>query len=221
MNKFPIDANELASQLTLIDLPMFKAIKRQEVTSLGSWSIGNKHELSPNIVAMNKQFNQVTFWVVGQILLHDASRARCVTICHFVQTATELFKLNNLHSAYAVISALYSTPIYRLQRTWHLMSKKFAKEKQQLDELMAIFTDTNNYESLRKHIANLNPPCILYMGVYSRDIIYINEAHRNNTSQQLYNTSKILNLIDKFQQSSYGKFTNFFLFFALIKYNLL
>lgn len=196
-----VSAEELAAQFTLIDLPIFKSIKRTELTSLGKSS--RKQELSPNVVAMNRQFNQVTFWVVGQILVHDLPRPRAELISYFIKTAKQLFLLNNLHSSYAVVSALLSSPIYRLEKTWHCVRKKFPKEKQQFDKLTELYCDNNNYELLRNHLANCNLPCIPYLGMYSRDIIYTNEAHQEGTIQRTKTTNKILESIENFQSSRY------------------
>lgn len=181
-----VQPDELASQLTLIDFPMFKAIRRDELVSLGSWTAGKtKQELSPNVVAINRQFNQVTFWVVGRILGQGHSpRARAEAIDHFVRVARKLFKLNNLHSCYAIVSALFSTPIYRLSKTWHQVNKRYFKHKQHLDRLMALFSDDRNFESLRQHLSTCNLPCIPYLGMYSRDLIYVGVAHSHGSQQR-------------------------------------
>lgn len=198
-----LDANpdELAAQLTLIDLAMFKAIKRDEFLQLGR-SV-RKQERTPNIVAMNKQFNQVTFWVVGQILLHDSAKARAELISHFIRTAKCLSQLNNLHSSYAILSALLSLPIYRLAKTWHVVKKKYQKEKQQLDQMLTLYSDSNNYETLRNHLDQCELPCIPYLGVFFRDIIYIHEAFQEATLRRSESTCKILDSIEKFQSSEY------------------
>lgn len=200
------DVDELAAQLTLIDWPIFKSIKRDELTSLATngSSLLKKQNMSPNLVEMNRQFNQVTFWVVGQVLFQDVARLRAELISHFIATAKQLHNLNNLHSSYAVVSALLSSPIYRLSETWSYVKRKHQKEKQQFDQLKELFSDNNNYEMLRNHLDNCSLPCIPYLGVYLRDIIYINEAHQEGTIQRAKSTSKILDLIEKFQQSDYN-----------------
>lgn len=197
-----VSPEDLAAQFTLIDLPIFKSIKLDELSSLGVRST-RKQDSSPNVVAMNKQFNQVSFWVVGQILAHDSPRARAELISHFIKTARHLYLLNNLHSSYAVISALLSSPIYRLGRTWYFVRKKQPKEKAQFDQLKDLYSDNNNYEMLRNHLDNCELPCIPYLGMYSRDIIYINEAHQEGTIQRTKSTSKILKSIERFQSSEY------------------
>lgn len=201
-------ADDLAAQFTLIDLPIFKSIKREELLSsgLGSGSrYPRKQDLAPNLVAMNRQFNQVTFWVVGQILSHESARIRAELIGHFIKVAKRLYLLNNLHSSYAVVSALLSSPIFRLEKTWHFVRKKYAKEKIQFDKLRELYSDNNNYELLRNHLANCDLPCIPYLGMYSRDMIYINEAHHEGTTQRTKSTNKILESIERFQTSEYNQ----------------
>lgn len=200
-----VNPDDLAAQLTLIDLPIFKSIQPDELACLGDATSRSRQNSCPNMAAMKRQFNQVTFWVVGQILASETPRQRAEVISHFIKTARRLYLLNNLHSSNAVVSALLSTPIYRLEKTWHFVRKKYPKEKAQLDRLTELYSDTNNYESLRKHLATCDLPCIPYLGLYSRDIIYINEAHQEGTIQRTKSTSKILESIEKFQLSEYGE----------------
>lgn len=199
-----VNPDDLAAQLTLIDLPIFKSIKMGELTNSISGGCSNRrHNSCPNLLAMKRQFNQVTFWVVGQILAHDSPRLRAKLISHFVKTAKRLYQLNNLHSSNAVVSALLSSPIYRLEKTWHFFKKKHPKERSQFEQLKELYSDTNNYEALRRHLSNCNLPCIPYLGMYSRDIVYINEAHQEGTIQRKECTRKILECIGKFQLSEY------------------
>lgn len=197
---------DLAAQLTLIDLALFKLITRDEILNLecsGSKSKPKKEQLLPNVIAMNRQFNQVTYWVVSQILHHQLPRTRAELISHFIRTAKRLHQLNNLHSSFACISALLSSPIYRLDRTWYFVRKKYPKEKQTLDELVEFYSDERNYEQLRNHLLNCSLPCIPYLGLYSRDMIYIKEAYREGSEQRKNSIQKILDSISRFQASEY------------------
>lgn len=196
-----VNTDELAAQLTLIDLAMFKAIKREELLYLDQTN--RKQDLSPNVVAMNKQFNQVTFWVAGQILAQDSAKIRAEFIAYFVRTARALNQLNNLHSSYAIISALLSLAIYRLTKTWSVFKKKYQKEKQQLDHMLDLYSDSSNYEMLRAHLAQCELPCIPYLGVFFRDIIHVSEAYQEATLRRTTSTCKILDSIERFQSSRY------------------
>nr|XP_044634675.1 ras-specific guanine nucleotide-releasing factor RalGPS1 isoform X6 [Equus asinus] len=52
-----VTPEEFASQITLMDIPVFKAIQPEELASCG-WSKKEKHSLAPNVVAFTRRFNQ-------------------------------------------------------------------------------------------------------------------------------------------------------------------
>lgn len=104
--------DELASQLTIIDLEIFKNLKPEELMSC-AWNKKNKHEVAPNIVKLTQRFNHVSFWAVEEILKPSLSRDRAEIVAHFIHVAKKCHELNNLHTQYAIISALQSAPIFR------------------------------------------------------------------------------------------------------------
>ncbi|XP_032721789.1 ras-specific guanine nucleotide-releasing factor RalGPS1 isoform X4 [Lontra canadensis] len=53
-----VSPEEFASQITLMDIPVFKAIQPEELASCG-WSKKEKHSLAPNVVAFTRRFNQL------------------------------------------------------------------------------------------------------------------------------------------------------------------
>ncbi|XP_067397748.1 ras-specific guanine nucleotide-releasing factor RalGPS1 isoform X7 [Emydura macquarii macquarii] len=169
-----VTPEEFASQITLMDMPVFKAIQPEELASCG-WNKKEKHILAPNIVAFTRRFNQVSFWVVREILTAQTLKIRAEILSHFVRIAKKLLELNNLHSLMAVVSALQSAPIFRLTKTWALLNRKDKTTFEKLDYLMS---KEDNYKRTREYIRSLKMvPTIPYLGIYLLDLIYIDSAY--------------------------------------------
>ncbi|KAK2840922.1 hypothetical protein Q7C36_012501 [Tachysurus vachellii] len=155
-----VTPEEFAGQITLMDAPVFKAIQPEELASCG-WNKKEKHNLAPNVVAFTRRFNQVSFWVVREILTAQTLKIRAEILSHFIKIAKKLLELNNLHSLVSVVSALQSAPIFRLSKTWTLISRK---DKTTFEKLDFLTSKEENYTRMRVHIKSLKMvPCIPYL----------------------------------------------------------
>uniref|UniRef100_A0A8C9VSK4 Ral GEF with PH domain and SH3 binding motif 1 n=1 Tax=Scleropages formosus TaxID=113540 RepID=A0A8C9VSK4_SCLFO len=168
-----VTPEEFASQITLMDAPVFKAIQPEELASCG-WNKKEKHILAPNVVAFTRRFNQ------------------------------KLLELNNLHSLVSVVSALQSAPIFRLSKTWALISRK---DKATFDKLDFLTSKEENYTRMREYIRSLKMvPCIPYLGIYLFDMIYIDSAYPASdsimeTEQRTNQMNNLLRVISDLQVS--------------------
>ncbi|XP_049459989.1 ras-specific guanine nucleotide-releasing factor RalGPS1 isoform X5 [Epinephelus fuscoguttatus] len=158
-----VTPEEFASQITLMDAPVFKMIHPEELASCG-WNGKEKHSLAPNVVAFTRRFNQVSFWLVREILTAQTLKIRAEILSHFVKIAKKLLELNNLHSLVSVVSALQSAPIFRLSKTWALISRK---DKATFEKLNYLTSKEENYTRMREYIRSLKMvPCIPYLGLH-------------------------------------------------------
>uniref|UniRef100_A0A8B9K8T0 Ral GEF with PH domain and SH3 binding motif 2 n=1 Tax=Astyanax mexicanus TaxID=7994 RepID=A0A8B9K8T0_ASTMX len=175
----------------------------QELSSCG-WNKKEKHSSAPNAVAFTRRFNQVSFWVVREILHAQTLKIRAEVLSHYIRTAKKLCDMNNLHAVMAVVSGLQSAPIFRLTKTWALLSRKDKATFERLEYLMA---KEDNYKRLRDYISSQSmTSCIPYLGMYLSDLTYIDSAYPSTGSileneQRSNLMNNILRIISDLQRS--------------------
>ncbi|XP_073882053.1 ral guanine nucleotide dissociation stimulator-like 3 isoform X4 [Macaca fascicularis] len=146
---FSVD--EVAEQLTLMDLELFSKVRPYEC--LGSvWSQRDRPGAagaSPTVRATVAQFNTVTGCVLGSVLGAPGLTApqRAQRLEKWICIAQRCRELRNFSSLRAILSALQSNPIYRLKRSWGAVSREPLSTFRKLSQ---IFSDENNHLSSRE-----------------------------------------------------------------------
>lgn len=187
-----------ANQITLIDKRLFVKIKPEELMSC-SWNTKNKNALTPNIVAFIRQFNNITFWIIKEILTRTNIKSRVEVISFFIKMAKSLYDLSNIHSLKAIISAMQSSSIYRLKKTWMQLNKKDTKK---YNQLKLFVSEEKNSSHMRKFISQ-SKTCIPYMGIFLTDLIQIDTIHPSNGGLDIIRNKKMNQIIKPLVQIQY------------------
>lgn len=113
-----IHPTEFARQMALVDHRLFRAIKPQELLHMNWTNSLSKHEKSPNVIRMIKQFNRVGQWVISSLVTCQNLDKRIKILSKLIHIAFESFRLSNVNGTMAFISALKNSFIVRLRSTW-------------------------------------------------------------------------------------------------------
>ncbi|CAD5235746.1 unnamed protein product [Bursaphelenchus xylophilus] len=196
------NVNDLAGQITLGDLEVFKRINVEELTSFG-WASKRKAQEAPNVNEFTRRFNCLSFLTCKSVLSSERPEKRAQVIGYFIKLAKKLFNLNNLHAAYAIISALGMQPVFRLAASWERVPKT---DRASLDKLNEFFSSKDNFHTLRNHMSLGINPCVPHIGIYLTDLTFYNDRlKRANGDEENVQESinKMLRMLFSFQDSSY------------------
>ncbi|WFD31456.1 cell division cycle- protein [Malassezia sp. CBS 17886] len=180
-----LDPLEVARQLTLMESRLFTTIKPTECLGK-AWSSADAATLAPGILNTIAFHNRMTGWITESILAHDSIARRARELHHFVHIGHQCRGLNNFASVWSIVSALNSTSIFRLRRTWDLLSGRTLELFRQLERI----TDTSkNYAGYRELLCKISPPCVPFLGLYTKDLTFIEDGNPD----MLYADPRLIN----------------------------
>ncbi|KAL2838041.1 ras guanine nucleotide exchange factor domain-containing protein [Aspergillus pseudoustus] len=206
-----IDPREIARQLTLTESSMFGKIRPRELMHK-SWQRKEEGQnglppRAPNVRALIRYFNQLSSWVGGTILAEADLKRRTQVIGHLVNVASACRDLHNYSAVVSILSGLESAPIYRLGRTWAMVTERTCST---LEPLQALTSSDQNYQIYRNTLRQAVPPCIPFLGLFLKDLVFIEDGNSATTPEGLINFSKYTMLastaheLQGFQQASYN-----------------
>ncbi|OPJ71903.1 hypothetical protein AV530_008790 [Patagioenas fasciata monilis] len=186
----------VAEQLTYMDVTLFKKVVPHHC--LGCvWSRRDKKEnkhLAGSIRATISQFNAVTNGVVSTVLeskeLKTQQRAKILE--KWIRIARECRILNNFSSLKAIISALQSTSIYRLKKTWACVPEDIML---MFEELSDIFSGCDNFSTSRELLMKgVTQGTVPYLGTFLTDLMMLDTALQDYLEGGLINFEKSFRL---------------------------
>ncbi|XP_042334387.1 rap guanine nucleotide exchange factor 1 isoform X2 [Sceloporus undulatus] len=155
-------SHEIAEQLTLLDAELFYKIEIPEVLL---WAKEQNEEKSPNLTQFTEHFNNMSYWVRSIIMQQEKAQDRERLLLKFIKIMKHLRKLNNFNSYLAILSALDSAPIRRLE--WQKQTSEG------LAEYCTLIDSSSSFRAYRAALAEVDPPCIPYLGLILQDLTFV------------------------------------------------
>eukprot|EP00005_Dracoamoeba_jomungandri_P003031 CAMPEP_0174260506 /NCGR_PEP_ID=MMETSP0439-20130205/9795_1 /TAXON_ID=0 /ORGANISM="Stereomyxa ramosa, Strain Chinc5" /LENGTH=463 /DNA_ID=CAMNT_0015344761 /DNA_START=92 /DNA_END=1483 /DNA_ORIENTATION=+ len=182
---------ELAEQMTLIERNMFVAIREREFLNLNWKKPANKRN-SRHIVKMVDRFNKVSYWVATRIVRENDLKRRTSLLKRFIILAEKCAELNNYNTLMEVLAGLNLHPVQRLKGTWRGLSEKY---KDSMNNMLQIMENKANYKNYRERLnkvrATPGESSLPYLGVYLRDLTFVEEGNNTYSEDNLINYDKI------------------------------
>lgn len=164
-NLLELRPEDVAEQLTLMEHTLFCRIKRSELIDSKQVQYNHLKELQAFTVhAMD--------WMISAVVSSRNCDEASRKIAFLLRVSSHMQKIRNYNGMFEVLTALETTSVYRLKSAW---SKLDAEANAQHATLKALFSSRAGFQAFRKFIVgeNCQPPCMPYLGLYLKDIIYI------------------------------------------------
>uniref|UniRef100_A0A3B5PW91 Rap guanine nucleotide exchange factor (GEF) 1b n=1 Tax=Xiphophorus maculatus TaxID=8083 RepID=A0A3B5PW91_XIPMA len=164
------------------------------------WAKEQNEEKSPNLTQFTEHFNNMSYWVRSLIIQQEKAQDREKLLLKFIKIMKHLRKLNNFNSYLAILSALDSAPIRRLE--WQKQTSEG------LEEYCTLIDSSSSFRAYRAALAEVEPPCIPYLGLILQDLTFVHLGNPDLIDGKV-NFSKrwqqfnILDSMRRFQQVHY------------------
>ncbi|XP_069676852.1 guanine nucleotide-releasing factor 2 isoform X2 [Periplaneta americana] len=192
-------SEQIAEQMTLLDAELFMKIEIPEVLI---WAQEQNEERSPNLTRFTEHFNKMSYWARSRILEQNEAKDRERYVVKFIKIMKHLRKINNFNSYLALLSALDSAPIRRLE--WQKQITEGLKE------YCALIDSSSSFRAYRQALAETQPPCIPYIGLVLQDLTFVHIGNNDLLHDGSINFSKrwqqfnIVENMKRFKKGTYS-----------------
>ncbi|KAJ3020793.1 UNVERIFIED_CONTAM: hypothetical protein HDU68_009971 [Siphonaria sp. JEL0065] len=189
---FEFSAVDIAKELTRIAFEYFGKIGAQELIDKTV-----KESETPNIKSLLKFSKQVTGWVTMEVLSKQNVEERKVVVERFILVAKACKDYQNYSSLFAVIEALESASVRRLEMTWSNIDSQAKIIFNQLRTTTGTDYTCATYKNLLQLTAE---PCIPHMDIVLSDLSTIHAQTPDKLQQTENPTISLINF------TKYSKF---------------
>ncbi|KAJ3181126.1 hypothetical protein HDU85_003831 [Gaertneriomyces sp. JEL0708] len=167
-----LDNEAIAQQLNVLESEIFRKIQPRDLLQ-HIWSRQYKGRHAASVAASISHFNFISSWVATRVLSQKKLKARAKVLGKFMKIAQVLRNNNNYNSLMAVLAGINSAAVLRLRQTFKLLrSRQSYRNYLALEKLMS---SERSFHYYRQSLKRSELPCIPYLGVFLRDLLYIDE----------------------------------------------
>ncbi|KAI8811953.1 ras guanine nucleotide exchange factor domain-containing protein [Cladochytrium replicatum] len=184
-----LDPVEVARQLTLMESRIFYRIQPYELMNQ-EWAKSVGSSMAVNVKDMAALSTKVTGWVAETIIMERDLKKRSAVLKQFIKIGDVCLELKNFNTLMAIQSALNSSTIARLKRTWDAVG---GKSKTVFEKLRKATDHNQNYADYRSFLRASSAPCLPFLGLYLTDLTFTEDGNPNTRDRgRLINFDKYM-----------------------------
>eukprot|EP01117_Protostelium_nocturnum_P001625 TRINITY_DN1197_c0_g1_i1.p1 TRINITY_DN1197_c0_g1~~TRINITY_DN1197_c0_g1_i1.p1 ORF type:complete len:757 (+),score=260.89 TRINITY_DN1197_c0_g1_i1:94-2364(+) len=169
-----ISPKELAEQLCLHEMELFKGITLEQLKCENWYKDQNREKNAADVHKFTNWFNNWSYRMAQEILQKTDQKHRVSAIKNCIKLGVECKELNNFNALMEVIACLNIGPIARLKKTWKEVPEKYIN---QFNEISQVMEAVGNFKAYRSELSKAHRPMIPYLGLTLKDFVVIEDAN--------------------------------------------